>query len=84
MYISHGNSHKHPIRIEGGHQDSLTPNHQWIDIKGVQGIPEDHPDDSTIFMAGIAQHPTQIKKEATVYPKGFQFNTNRKNLKGKT
>ena len=44
--------------------------------EGVQGVPEEHPDDSTIFMAGITQHSTQNKKGATVYPKGSQYNIN--------
>ena len=44
--------------------------------KGVQGVPEEHPDDSTMFMTGIAQHSTQNIKGATVYPKGSQYNTN--------
>ena len=38
--------------------------------EGVQGVPEEHPDDSTRFMAGIAQLSTQNKKGVIVYPKG--------------
>ena len=30
----------------------------------VQGVPEEHPDDSTMIMAGISQHSTQNKKRS--------------------
>ena len=42
--------------------------------EGVQGVPEEHPDDSTMFIVGIAQHSTQNKKGATVYSQVSQYN----------
>ena len=48
--------------------------------EGMQGIPEDHPENSTMFMAGFAQNFTQNKKGAAVYHKRFQVNTHQKRI----
>ena len=58
--------------------------------EGVQGVPEEHPDDSTMFMAGIAQHSTQNKKKLLFILRDLNiiqttyFIQMKKVLKGKT